>query len=53
MSDENEQEKMDLSLESLLKILDYSSDEIYVLDAEIKIVYVNRNCEKHYGMKKK
>lgn len=52
MSNENEQEKMSLSLESLLKILDYSSDEIYVLDKEIRIVYVNRNCEKHYGMTK-
>lgn len=52
MSNENEQEKMDLSLESLLNILDYSSDEIYVLDKDIKIVYVNRNCEKHYGMVK-
>ncbi|PIC64183.1 histidine kinase [Sporosarcina sp. P13] len=43
---------MDLSLESLLKILDYSSDEIYVLDGETRIVYVNRNCEKHYGVNK-
>ncbi|ARK25005.1 histidine kinase [Sporosarcina sp. P37] len=52
MTSEKESEKMDLSLESLLKILDYSSDEIYVLDGETKIVYVNRNCEKHYGVKK-
>ncbi|WP_153733435.1 sigma-54 interaction domain-containing protein [Sporosarcina obsidiansis] len=52
MPDKEEQTKMDLSLESLLRILDYSSDEIYVLDGETRIVYVNRNCEKHYGVKK-
>ncbi|WP_342513977.1 sigma 54-interacting transcriptional regulator [Sporosarcina sp. FSL K6-1522] len=43
---------IDLTLESILKILDYSSDEIYVLDSETRIVYVNKNCEKHYGLKK-
>lgn len=43
---------IDLTLESMLKILDYSSDEIYVIDSETRIVYVNRICEKHYGLKK-
>ena len=43
---------IDLTLESILKILDYSSDEIYVLDSKARIVYVNKNCEKHYGLKK-
>ncbi|WP_194841191.1 sigma-54 interaction domain-containing protein [Sporosarcina cascadiensis] len=52
MPDDKEQIKMDLSVDSLLRILDYSSDEIYVLDGESRIVYVNRNCEKHYGVKK-
>lgn len=45
-------ENAELTLESLVKILDYSSDEIYVVDAEMCIVYVNRICEKHYGLKK-
>lgn len=35
----------------LKDILDYSSDEIFVLDGEKRIVYVNRVCEKHYGLK--
>ncbi len=43
---------VDLTLESMLKILDYSSDEIYVMDSETRIVYVNKVCEKHYGLKK-
>jgi len=43
---------IDLTLETMLKILDYSSDEIYVMDSETRIVYVNRICEKHYGLKK-
>lgn len=43
--------KVDITLESILRILDYSSDEIYVLDGEKRIVYVNRNSEKHYGLK--
>ncbi|MEI3613383.1 sigma-54 interaction domain-containing protein [Pseudogracilibacillus sp. SO30301A] len=33
------------------KILDYASYEIYVLDKERNIVYVNNKCEKHYGLK--
>ncbi|MFS0576352.1 sigma 54-interacting transcriptional regulator [Sporosarcina sp. 179-K 3D1 HS] len=41
----------EITLESILKILDYSTDEIYVLDAHKRIVYVNRKCEKHYGLK--
>ncbi len=43
--------KAEITLESILRMLDYSSDEIYVLDSEKKIVYVNRNSEKHYGLK--
>ncbi|MDS9472455.1 sigma-54-dependent Fis family transcriptional regulator [Sporosarcina pasteurii] len=45
------EKKVDVTLESMLKILDYSSDEIFVLNSEKQIVYVNRNCEKHYGLK--
>lgn len=52
MADNTEQPKMNLSLESLLRILDYSSDEIFVLDKDTRIVYVNRICEKHYGVRK-
>ena len=37
--------------ETLKKILDYSSDEIFVLDGEARIVFVNSVCEKHYGLK--
>ena len=43
---------VDMTLESLVKILDYSSDEIFVLDGNKKIIYVNSACEKHYGLKK-
>lgn len=41
-----------LDMETLLTILDHSSDEIFVLDENRKIIFVNNACEKHYGLKK-
>jgi PAS domain S-box-containing protein len=43
---------LDLNMETLIKILDYSSDEIFVLDTNRKIIYVNDACKKHYGLNK-
>jgi transcriptional regulator with PAS, ATPase and Fis domain len=42
---------IEMTLQTLLKILDHSSDEIFVLDGEKRILYVNRVCERHYGLK--
>ena len=42
---------LEITGESLKKILDYSSDEIFVLNGERRIVFVNSACEKHYGLK--
>lgn len=42
---------VEMTLQTLLKILDHSSDEIFVLDGEQRILYVNRVCERHYGLK--
>jgi transcriptional regulator with PAS, ATPase and Fis domain len=42
---------VEMTLQTLLKILDYSSDEIFVLDGEKRILYVNKACERHYGLK--
>lgn len=36
---------------TLERILDHSSDEIFVLDKHQRIVYVNKNCERHYALK--
>lgn len=33
------------------RILDHSSDEIFVLDKHQRILYVNKNCERHYALK--
>nr|WP_326492622.1 sigma 54-interacting transcriptional regulator [Alicyclobacillus dauci] len=33
------------------RILDHSSDEIFVVDKNQRIVYVNKNCERHYALK--
>lgn len=41
----------DLSKETLLKILDNAFDEIFVYDNNYKVIFVNRACERHYGMK--
>jgi len=43
--------KLEISSEMLQKILDHSSDEIFVVDGNKRIVYVNRVCERHYGLK--
>lgn len=37
--------------ETLRRILDYSSDEIFVIDKDQRIIFVNSLCEKHYGLK--
>src|SRR5699024_11640196 len=41
----------EFTIDVLLEILDYSSDEIFVLDKNEQIVYVNSMCERHYGLK--
>lgn len=42
---------LEINTEILMNILDHSSDEIFVLDKDGRIVYVNRTCERHYGLK--
>ncbi|MFB5198154.1 sigma-54 interaction domain-containing protein [Neobacillus sp. KR4-4] len=42
---------IEMTLQTLLKILDHSKDEIFVLDGEKRILYVNQVCERHYGLK--
>ncbi len=43
---------MELTLDFLVELLDYASDEIYILDKNLQIVFVNRACERHYGLTK-
>lgn len=45
------QSPFEMTVETLKKILDYSSDEIFVLDSQQRVIYVNGVCEKHYGLK--
>lgn len=40
-----------ISPEKLKKVLDNAYDEIFVYDDNYGVVYVNRACERHYGMK--
>ncbi|WP_209123585.1 sigma-54-dependent Fis family transcriptional regulator [Alkalihalobacillus sp. BA299] len=44
-------ETIDISTETLMKILDHSSNEIFVLDKDANIIYVNKVSERHYGLK--
>lgn len=44
-------DSIEISNETLQKILDNSSDEIFVVDGNKRIVYVNKTCERHYGLK--
>lgn len=36
--------------DTLLKILDHMYDELFVIDRNGMIIYVNRACERHYGV---
>jgi PAS domain S-box-containing protein len=36
--------------DTLLKILDHMYDELFVINAKGVIIYVNRACERHYGV---
>jgi transcriptional regulator with PAS, ATPase and Fis domain len=47
----NAQSPFEITVETLKRILDNSSDEIFVIDSEQRIVFVNSVCEKHYGLK--
>ncbi|WP_134703853.1 sigma-54-dependent Fis family transcriptional regulator [Ammoniphilus sp. YIM 78166] len=44
-------QELEITTEILMNILNHSSDEIFVLDKEGRIIYVNRTCERHYGLK--
>ncbi|RXT01539.1 sigma-54-dependent Fis family transcriptional regulator [Ammoniphilus sp. CFH 90114] len=47
----NPEEKISISTDVLIKILDHSPNEIYVLDRDTRIVYANKAYERHYGVK--
>ncbi|PEL13448.1 histidine kinase [Bacillus sp. AFS017336] len=49
----NDKIKIEISNEILQKILDNSPNEFYVLDKDARIVYMNKACERHYGIKLK
>ncbi|WP_235822050.1 sigma-54 interaction domain-containing protein [Gottfriedia luciferensis] len=49
----NDKLKIEISNEILQKILDNSPNEFYVLDKDARIVYINKACERHYGIKLK
>lgn len=51
MKSPNATGNIEMTLQTLLKILDHSKDEIFVLDGEKRILYVNQVCERHYGLK--
>ncbi|MEG1095821.1 MAG: sigma 54-interacting transcriptional regulator [Clostridiales bacterium] len=51
IEDEEKKYAVNLSYDELLKILDYSYDEIYVTDAKGTVLYVNQACERNYGAK--
>ncbi|KDR96412.1 PAS domain S-box-containing protein [Peptoclostridium litorale DSM 5388] len=42
-----------LDYEKLKRIVENAYDEIFVYDNDYKVVYVNKACERHYGMKAK
>lgn len=45
------EDEFELSGETFKKILDNSFDEIFVVDKDGRVIYVNRACERHYGMR--
>ncbi len=51
MNNKNNELENKLTYEVLKKILDNAFDEIFVYDNNYRVIYVNRACERHYGMK--
>lgn len=46
----NNSNSIEITSDTLKRVLDYSTDEIYIIDRDYKIVYVNKVCERHYGL---
>ncbi len=42
--------KCKLSYEELIRIVDELYDEVLIYDNNYKIEYINKACERHYGM---
>ncbi|WBW96465.1 sigma-54 interaction domain-containing protein [Oceanirhabdus sp. W0125-5] len=42
----------DLSYQEFIRIIDELYDEVIVYDNNYKIIYINKACERHYGMTK-
>jgi len=42
-----------ISYDVLKRVVDHAYDEIFVYDNDYKVLYVNKACERHYGMKQK
>ncbi len=52
MLSRNTDSRFEMSTEIFEKIMDHSSDELYVIDGDTRIVYMNRICAQHYGLKR-
>lgn len=52
MDSTNNTKNIEITAETLKKLLDYSSDEIFIFNNKRQIIYVNGVCERNYGLKK-
>jgi transcriptional regulator with PAS, ATPase and Fis domain len=43
-------DKIEITGETLLDLLDYLSDEIFIFNRNKQIIYANKACEKNYGL---
>src|SRR5699024_11265005 len=52
MTSLDQNSKIEITAEMLKRLLDYSSDEIFIFNNERQIIYANSICERNYGLKK-
>src|SRR5699024_2563371 len=52
MTSLDQNSKIEITAEMLNRLLDYSSDEIFIFNNERQIIYANSICERNYGLKK-
>src|SRR5699024_11749520 len=45
--------KIEITAEMLKRVLDYSTDEIFIFNNKRQIIYANSICERNYGLKKR
>lgn len=50
MQNKINEDKIEITAETLKDLLDYSSDEIFIFNRDRQVIYANKVCERNYGL---